>query len=162
MRSKKTNKAALQRNNFVSCGQLNEYKNQKFNFTINTGFMCFMECCGKECEICFSLYEPTKDELFKIFKKLDSYRSWDWRKIEQSGNGTSCGYMDIRKLDVCDFILDHFEKIVIDDDVIYKMEISNKHRVWGIRRGNILYLLWNDEFHYFYKHKDSNYTPPKK
>lgn len=143
-----------------------QYKNQNFNWTINTQWLCspFTNCTNpKTCKaFCFSFEKLTSEELFSIFKKLDSYRSWTWKKIESSQNGSSTGLMDVYRLDVKEMVENHLKtKHLEDHDKLYKIEIKGSHRVWGIREENTLFLLWNDSEHRFYKHQNKNYTKPQ-
>jgi hypothetical protein len=146
-----------------------KYKEQKFNWSINTQYLCSEGKLCKDCKkypsrsdgICFALRKIGSENLFAVFEKLNDYRDWTWRKIEQHNNGTSCGVMSMRLLDTKKMVAEHFCSLHIDDENLYKMEIKGRHRIWGIRRSDCLYLIWSDEYHYFYKHGDANYTPPK-
>ena len=130
------------------------YKKDNFNWSINTDYL-------DEKHIDFSLFRSLK-EFKEIIKKLNSYRTWKWTDIERSHNGLSTGIMDISKLDVKGIVADHLEFIKkIETDQLYKIEINNHHRIWGIREGSCLFLIWNDPEHRFYKHNNANYTPKK-
>lgn len=131
---------------------LDKYKQEKFNWCINTILLKYS--CDKK----FHIYKETVEEMKQIFDKIDSYRSWIWRDIERSFNDTSCGYMPISKLDVKDMVNDHLKRCNRDDDVLYKIEINNNHRVWGIREGSLCYIIWDDNGHFFYKHENKNFT----
>lgn len=140
---------------------LNAYKKHNFNWSINTHFLCRKEVCQDPChKFCFSLYGLSAENLFEIFEKLDSYRSWTWLDIERQ-NGTSSGQMEIEKLDTKKMVYNHLASLNFDDDSLYKIEISGAHRLWGIRRDAIFYPIWNDPDHCFYKHKNKNYTKGK-
>ena len=130
-----------------------KYKKEKFNWCINTMYLKYS--CDKK----FHIYKRTVEEMKEIFDKRDSDRSWIWRDIERSNNKTSCGLMSISKLDVEDMVYEHFQRCNIDDDVLYKIEINNNHRVWGIRKDNLFHIIWDDNGHFFYKHKNKNFTP---
>ena len=138
-----------------------DYKDRYFNWTIDTNFMYSQSTC-------FGIFEPdysllrSVEEFEKIITKLNKFRAWTWRHIETSFNGTSCGTMLVNQLDKSRFVLDHLKHIKKDSvDQVYKMEIINHHRVWGIREGSCLFLIWNDPNHSFYKHKNKNYTLQK-
>ena len=132
------------------------YKKSNFRWSVNTKYLCNPQTCGYKCkDKCFSLYKA--QNLFDIFGKLDEYRSWTWRDIE-SKNGTSTGFMEICQLDTKDMIQHHFTNLKFDYDVIYKVEISGKHRVWGIRQNDELFIIWDDPEHRFYKHTNKNYS----
>ena len=132
----------------------NEYKNQNFDWCINTKFLKYHKTDNPH----FHIYKETVNDMKMIFNKLDSYSSWNWRDIERSYNKTSCGYMPVDKLDVKDMVERHLQACSLDDDCLYKIEINNHHRVWGIREGTIFYLIWDDDGHYFYKHKEDTYS----
>lgn len=148
----------------------NAYKNDSFHWEINTKLLCHPsdfchDICQNKYSHCFSLHNLTKDDLFEIFKKLDEYRSWTWQQIEMSKNNTSCGSMEIKKLepDISEFVQKYLsEKKFYETDTLYKMEINNRHRVWGIREDTVFYLLWDDNGHYFYKHTNNNHPQKKK
>lgn len=134
-----------------------EYKEKNFNWTIDTNYLCQKpsQQCG--CDFCFSLYDFSKKDLFDVFEKLNQYRSWKWRKIEESHNGTSCGKMLISNLDVKFFVSQHLDRLHIYEDELYKIEISGRHRIWGIRKDSVMYLIWNDPKHMFYKYQSKSY-----
>lgn len=137
-----------------------DYKSKYFDWAINTKYLYTERNCPSNCyNRKYDLLIDT--ELLNILEKMDSYRTWLWRKIETSNNGTSCGMMEIAKLDERKIIVDYLSHIGRQYDVIYKIEINNHHRVWGIRIDDCLYLIWNDPDHSFYKHKNKNYTKPK-
>lgn len=142
---------------------LNAYKDKCFNWSINMRYLCQKQTCKNLCkkDECFSLYDIAKDDLFVIFAKFDQYRDWTWRKIE-AGNGTSNGMMPIEDLETKDMVFRHLNSLKMDDEHLYKIEIKGSHRVWGIRRDNIFYPIWNDPLHKFYKPRNKNYTLPKK
>ncbi|MDR2781197.1 MAG: hypothetical protein LBB21_01920 [Holosporaceae bacterium] len=150
------------RSNAVITRDVNAYKDSSFSWRIEIDYLCSRKNCCNKCELCFSLYELTNEELFFIFEKLYGYETWTWRDIEKSDNGTSCGFMLVEKLDVCDIVRQHLSLLHFDDEYLYKIEISGRHRIWGIRRGSIFYWLWNDREHRFYKGRNTNYTKQKK
>jgi len=53
-----------------------QYKEHYFNWSINC---CYLDLNNKE----FELFK-NRDQFFSIIKKLDSFRSWRWSKIESS------------------------------------------------------------------------------
>jgi hypothetical protein len=162
-RSKKLSDRKCNRAKDTDSPRCDGYKKLEFNWAINTSYLCNKETCSHECPSCFSFYELSAKDLFKIFKKLDDYRSWTWRAIEQSHCNTSCGIMKIHKLDTRDMINFHLKSALhLEDEELYKIEISGAHRVWGIRREAWLYIIWNDECHEFYKPISTNYTKSKK
>ena len=138
-----------------------DYKDRCFNWTIDTDFMYSTYTCFGIFESNHSLLR-TVEEFEKIITKLNEFRTWTWRQIETSSNGTSCDAMLVSQLDKSKFVLEHLKHIKKDSvDQIYKIEINNHHRVWGIRKEDCLYLVWNDLDHSFYKHKNKNYTQKK-
>lgn len=138
-----------------------DYKDHCFNWTIDTNFMYSSSTCFGIFESKHSLLR-TVEEFEKIITKLNEFRSWTWRQIETSFNGTSCVAMLVSQLNKRKFVLDYLKHIKKDSvDQVYKMEINNHHRVWGIREGSCLYLIWNDPDHSFFKHKNKNYTQKK-
>jgi hypothetical protein len=145
------------------------YKNSNFSWRIKKDYLCNQKSCSDDCKkncnkykSCFSLYELTNEELFRVFEKLYEYEKWTWRDIEKSNNNTSCGLMLVEKLDVCDTVRGHLNMLQFEDEYLYKIEINGKHRVWGIRRECVFYWLWNDREHRFYKGYNTNHTKPKK
>lgn len=136
-----------------------DYKNRNFDWAINTKYLYTERVCHGDFVPKYSLLMDSN--LLGIIQKMDSYRGWIWKNIEMSNSGTSCGVMEVAKLDTREMVTKHLEYIKEDVDVIYKMEINNHHRVWGIRKQDCLYLVWNDRDHSFYKHKNKNYTQKK-
>lgn len=138
-----------------------DYKDHCFNWSIDTNFIYSQSTCAREFKPNYSLLRTLK-EFECIITKLNCFRTWTWRQIEISSNNTSCGVMLINQLDEKEFVLEHLEHIQkVDVDQLYKMEINNHHRVWGIRKKDCLYLIWNDPDHSFYKHQNKNHTPKK-
>lgn len=136
-----------------------DYKDQHFNWCINTLYLYYEGNYFNSYEKKHCVLDSTEDNLLKIIKKLDSYRSWTWRKIERRDNNTSCGIMSIEKLDVIEMVTNHLTNVgLMDHEELYKIEINNHHRVWGIRQSDCLFLIWNDPDHSFYKHKKKNYA----
>lgn len=138
-----------------------DYKDKYFNWSIDTNYIYTADNCPVKFREEYCLLQSL-EEFKRIIKRLNTFRTWTWRKIETSPNGTSCGMMSINKLDESKFIseyLNHIGKYGVD--VLYKMEINNHHRVWGIREDDCLYLIWNDPDHSFYKHQNTNYTKSK-
>lgn len=135
---------------------LTEYKEKDFDWCLNTLYL------HKKSDQ-YNLLLLEKDDILKIFNKLDDYRSWKWKQIEMSHNGTSSGKMEVRHLDKKELVFDHFKACRLEEqDELYKIEIKGTHRIWGIRRGSTLYIIWNDAQHEFYKPLRKNYTPPQK
>ena len=113
---------------------------------------------------------PNTSELLDMLGGLEQkYRGWIWRKIEMSKNNTSAGMMEIAYLErnVQTMVCEHIKQIGSAEeylsggaDFLYKIEIDNRHRLWGIRRGVTMCLIWDDPFHEFYKPRNKNYTTP--
>ena len=163
VRNKKTEPFQTCRRSSVLSDIGGDYKESFFNWSINTDYLCHLS--GTDCDCykcfnekrCFSVVSISMPDFLDIIEKLNVYRTWTWRKLEQH-NGTSCGCIEISKLDNKDYIFKHLQSLKLPDDVLYKMEITNNHRVWGIRRKDCFFIIWNDKGHYFYKHTNKNYS----
>jgi hypothetical protein len=133
-----------------------DYKDNRFDWCLNTKYLCHQDERFDFCKV-------SKENFLAICKKIDDYRGWTWSTIKHSYNGTSTGHMEVWKLekDIRDMVESHFKRLEIQEDEIIKIEISNAHRIWGIDKSGIFYVIWNDDGHYFYKHKNKDYTPPK-
>ncbi len=134
-----------------------EYKEKNFNWCINLKYLY-------KNDDNFSFYKikgKGAKHIKNCITKLESLRVQTWRWIERSFNDTSNGIMEIRKLekDIQPMVQEHLKRINYLDDILYKIEINNNHRLWGIRIDDVLQIIWDDNGHHFYKHKNKNYSP---
>lgn len=141
----------------------NSYKDHDVIFAISRKFLYR----GKDKNRRFDLFAnyDTSEKLFELLSDLETrHKGWTWRGLEKSSNKTSSGMMDIEKLDedIKRMVKEHIEKKDLDVGTLYKIECNNRHRLWGIRNHETLFIVWDDPQHEFYKHIDKNYTPPKK
>ena len=162
----RVNSSEVKLNN-VNTSTDNKYKLKAFDWAVNSKYL-FRD---KNSELSFFKYFEVSDETYytdklkDIIKKFESLRSWKWMDIERSYNGTSNGYMPIHKLEqyIQKLVNEHIKNIKksfdieFEDDVLYKIEIDGSHRVWGIRKHDTFFPIWNDKEHKFYKPQPKNY-----
>lgn len=83
----------------------------------------------------------------KIKPRLDDYITMTWSEL---GKRKSCHPMDINRIQP--HMLDRL-KIIFGVDVpetLYQIDISPRHRVWGVKNQDVFCILWNDEEHKVY------------
>ena len=84
----------------------------------------------------------------KIIKpRLDNYITMTWGEL---GKRKSCHPMDINKISFEMF--NRLQELFGDEapETLYQVDITPKHRVWGIKVDDVFCLLWNDEEHKVY------------
>jgi hypothetical protein len=158
----KINKGTPKRKIDIPESAASAYKEKFFNWSINTDYLCKKSECGTTCKDgCFSFYELATGELFKILEKLNKYRMFQWKQMESPRifapyGAVSCHKMPISELTTRKMIEKHFLDHRLDYDELYQIEATGKQRIWGIRKDDVLYLLWNDPNHSFYKTEPRN------
>jgi len=78
-----------------------------------------------------------------ILPKMHDYESMTWADVK-SGTGSHEG------VEVDALLVEARERLNsmgIEDDALFSLRLSGKQRVWGIRRGLYLYVLWWDPEH---------------
>jgi hypothetical protein len=81
--------------------------------------------------------------ILEVFDKLRSYESMPWRKIE---GPTGSHFVDRGRL--CREAQRRLAELRQDDvDQVFSLRITARQRVWGLRSGRVLKLLWWDPEH---------------
>ena len=84
--------------------------------------------------------------MHRAFKTLHEYEQWTWTALEQEHKKghpqvvTTCAKA----------ARDRLLELQIDDDTLYSVRVSDTARVWGIKRGDLLEVLWWDPNHEVY------------
>jgi hypothetical protein len=85
-------------------------------------------------------------EIRQILDRLRSFESMKWGEIE---NTPSCGLMDVSV--TCTDAKRRLEEIRLDDvDVLFKLRVGKRERVWGVRTAHVFEVLWWDPDHTVY------------
>ncbi|KJU85359.1 hypothetical protein MBAV_002442 [Candidatus Magnetobacterium bavaricum] len=87
---------------------------------------------------------------FKLIQgKLKNFETMTWGEIEKKliKKGTPQNH-SIQVEKICKDAQDRLKEIKMDDrDELYSLRFSGKERLWGVREGEILYILWWDPYH---------------
>ena len=77
-----------------------------------------------------------------VLRKLGSFEGMTWVELRQAG----CHEIAVN--DLIKTAQDRLQEIRQDDlDTLFSLRISGKVRVWAIKNGNVLRLLWLDLEH---------------
>jgi hypothetical protein len=80
--------------------------------------------------------------LTQMAQKLGHYESQTWDQLKQGGSH----HVEVNKLEK--FARDRLRELKLDDlPALYSLRLSGTNRVWGIRSGNALAVLWVDPDH---------------
>jgi hypothetical protein len=91
-------------------------------------------------------HDASGDHLRQILDRLKCFETMTWSEIE---NAKSCGTIEIAA--VCPEAQSRLVELRRDDvDVLYKLRVTSAGRVWGIKTGAVLELLWWDPDHTVY------------
>lgn len=79
-----------------------------------------------------------------IFKKIESFESMTWSEIKK--NKKSNHSIEVSK--ICHDAQNRLIEIEQDDiEELFSLRIGGKKRIWGIRDGRVLKILWWDPNH---------------
>ena len=79
----------------------------------------------------------------KIWRKMGHFESMTWASIEASKRNSSISVSNLSSA-----ARKRLRQIKQDDiDVLFHLGLSGKERVWGIRDGRVLRILWWDPEH---------------
>lgn len=85
-----------------------------------------------------------------ILKELEDREKMTWAEIKAQAGGRRVG-TNSHSLDVCDFCGDakrRLEEMGLDDcDVLFSLRLANAMRIYGIRDGRVLQIIWHDPHH---------------
>jgi hypothetical protein len=83
----------------------------------------------------------------QIFDRLKSFETMTWQAIDQT---KSCGFMPVEQMSK--EAQDRLAETGRDEyDALYKLRITQKGRLWGVRMEQVLHLLWWDPEHRVYQ-----------
>ena len=88
----------------------------------------------------------TAENLQKILERLRSLETMTWAEIERQKNTHDWGSSD----DLCRDAVQRLEKLSLDDQEPYQLQVDGKARVWGFRDGQVFRVLWWDPDHTAY------------
>ena len=97
-------------------------------------------CTGKERNICKS------GNFHEIAKKISNYETMTWNDIDRNPKRDHA--VDI--IDLTSEARKRFEDQLpnfIDEESLYRLRFNSIQRLWGIRRGDIFYIVWWDPQH---------------
>jgi hypothetical protein len=88
----------------------------------------------------------------ELLIQLRSLEGLTWAKLKEQcgGRGQSGGtnHHSLEPDDLCKGAKDRLMELNLDDlDVIFSLRLSNTLRLYGIRDGRVLRLLWYDQYH---------------
>ena len=85
-----------------------------------------------------------------VFPKLKNFETMTWEEIQRASGGRSAGnnshFVPILELDkraqdrLCELMRD-------DLDQLFSLRLSGTQRVWGVRKGTVLQIIWIDLHH---------------
>jgi hypothetical protein len=80
----------------------------------------------------------------KIYGKLVSLESMTWNQLSSNDQGSHL----VPLSNLCSDARDRLEEIKQNDiEHLYSLRLSGKERIWGIRKANVLKILWWDPDH---------------
>jgi hypothetical protein len=104
------------------------------------------------------------EELLEVINKLRKFQEYSWETLEEldfererTRNGKNKDVIS----KVAKVKLNEYARTIIDQQLenlkinkeeaenLYELQLKDKHRAWGIRRKDALYLMWNDKEHFF-------------
>jgi hypothetical protein len=82
------------------------------------------------------------ESLKKVLSRLRNFETMTWRDIANTGSH----YIDTSS--IIKLANDRLVEIKQDDtDTLYSLRIEGAFRIWGIREGRVLKILWHDPEH---------------
>lgn len=92
----------------------------------------------------------TSGDWRKLLVKLVSYESMTWAQIEQAVGGKARGNLNhyVEVMNCRPRAQERLREIGLDQtERIYSLRLEGKLRVYGLREGAILILIWHDPHH---------------
>ncbi len=86
----------------------------------------------------------------RVLAQLQNIETMTWAEIKRAAGGRSAG-TNSHSLDLEDFCAEakaRWTQLRLDDwDVIFSLRLQGKLRIYGIRDGRALKVIWHDPFH---------------
>lgn len=98
--------------------------------------------------------EANNGQILRITKKLKDFEGMTWRQILSDTAGRKRAPKNSEK-DVTQIIAEAQERfrelnLFHEHDSVYSLTIDGETRLWGVRTGNIFYIVWIDPEHEIY------------
>lgn len=96
----------------------------------------------------FKLLRPTQWR--DLLSHLVSFEGLTWAEIKQQSGGRSHGtnHHSLYVSDLCKDAQDRLLELRLEEyDVIFSLRLTNTLRIYGIRDGRVLRLIWWDQYH---------------
>lgn len=94
---------------------------------------------------CRPWHEMSGSQLWEIHQKLCSIESMTWQQIDSAGSH----YIEPTRVEAA--ARRRLERLgLLEDDTLYSLRLDGKHRIWGLRVGRVLKVLWWDPDHTVY------------
>lgn len=85
---------------------------------------------------------PDRACIMEIREKLKSFETMNWNQIERAGSH------NVETERLCSVAKGRLRDIRQDDvDEIFSLRLTGRKRIWGVRAGPILRILWWDPDH---------------
>lgn len=98
-------------------------------------------------------WPPTGEQFGKVvIPKLAEYETHRWADIQRATHGhrgSKSHQIEVTKFEKDP--RDRLAEIHVDEDSLFSLRLSGKQRVYGIRRGRVLEILWYDPDHVLVK-----------
>lgn len=93
----------------------------------------------------FSWSEMQRHELPGLIDRLRLFENMDWREIERQRSSHS-----MPATVICKAARDRLEELELEVETLYQLQVAGRARVWGLRLGSAVALLWWDPEHKVY------------
>ncbi len=82
-----------------------------------------------------------------IFEKIKSFESMTWSEIKKNKKNNH----SVKVSKICPEAQNRLGEIELDDvEELFSLRLGSKKRIWGIRNGRVLKILWWDPNHTVY------------
>ena len=98
--------------------------------------------------------ETNSNQILRITKKLKDFEGMTWRQIlgDTSGRKSAPKNCEKNVTQIISEAQERFKQLNLyhEHDSIYSLTIDGATRLWGVRTGNIFYVVWIDTQHEIY------------
>jgi len=89
--------------------------------------------------------EPGRNAPFReISHRLKQYESMPWTQVLTQSRKRDHA---MKVGDLCKHAQDRISQLRIDDDMLWRFRFSGTERLWGVRRGDVFFVVWWDPDH---------------